>query len=64
ATWYTPNGNVGACSVPLQNSDHIVALSSDQYAGGALMEAHWFRRCHATLGDLCPGCSHNVLDLS
>ncbi|KAK0220298.1 hypothetical protein IW262DRAFT_1273119, partial [Armillaria fumosa] len=54
--WYTPNGGVGACGAPLQNSDHIVAFSSDQQC-----QVH---RCHATLGDLCPGCGHNVLDLS
>lgn len=35
ATWYTPNGGLGACGAPLQNFEHIVALSSDQYAKGS-----------------------------
>ncbi len=35
ATWYTPDGGHGACGTTLQNSDNIVALSNDQYAGGA-----------------------------
>ncbi|KAK0207711.1 RlpA-like double-psi beta-barrel-protein domain-containing protein-containing protein [Armillaria fumosa] len=69
ATWYTPNGGVGACGAPLQNSDHIVALSSDQYAGGAHCWKHIGvhyngKFVDATIGDLCPGCGHNGLDLS
>ena len=35
ATWYTPNGGLGACGAPIQNSEHIVALSSDQYVAGS-----------------------------
>ncbi|KAK0488453.1 riboflavine-aldehyde-forming enzyme [Armillaria novae-zelandiae] len=68
ATWYTPNGGVGACGVPLQNSGHIVALSSDQYAGGAHCWKHIGvnyngKFVDATIGDLCPGCSPNRIDL-
>ncbi|KAK0434176.1 uncharacterized protein EV420DRAFT_1654150 [Desarmillaria tabescens] len=61
ATWYTPNGGVGvgACGAPMQNSDHIVALSSDQYAGGAHCWKHIGvhykgKFVDATIGDLCP----------
>ncbi|KAK0203209.1 hypothetical protein DFS33DRAFT_1385562 [Desarmillaria ectypa] len=35
AIWYTPNGGYRACGAPLQNSGYIVALSGDQYVGGA-----------------------------
>ncbi len=35
ATYYNPNGGIGACGTPLQNSDYIVALSTAQYARGA-----------------------------
>ncbi|PBK90507.1 hypothetical protein ARMGADRAFT_1111869 [Armillaria gallica] len=69
ATWYTPNGGVGACGAPMQNSDHIVALSSNQYAGGAhcwkYIGVHYKGKfVDATIGDLCPGCGHNGIDLS
>ncbi|KAK0221143.1 riboflavine-aldehyde-forming enzyme [Armillaria nabsnona] len=65
ATWYTPNGGVGACGAPMQNSDHIVALSSNQYAGGAHCWKHIGMHykgkvVDATIGDLCPGCGHTV----
>ncbi|PBK62485.1 hypothetical protein ARMSODRAFT_1024896 [Armillaria solidipes] len=69
ATWYTPNGGVGACGAPMQNSDHIVALSSDQYAAGAHCWKHigvhyQGNFVDATTGDLCPSCGHNGIDLS
>ncbi|PBK66769.1 hypothetical protein ARMSODRAFT_939053 [Armillaria solidipes] len=69
ATWYDPNGNFGACGAPMQNSDHIVALSSDQYAGGAHCWKHIGvnyngKFVDATIGDLCPGCGINGIDLS
>ncbi|KAK0203225.1 riboflavine-aldehyde-forming enzyme [Desarmillaria ectypa] len=70
ATWYDPNGAVGACAgAPMQSSDHIVALSSDQYAG----EAHCWKHIGVQyngkfvdlpLGDLCPGCGPNGIDIS
>ncbi|KAK0488499.1 riboflavine-aldehyde-forming enzyme [Armillaria novae-zelandiae] len=69
ATWYTPNGGFGACGTPLQNSDHIVALSSGQYAGGTHCGKHIGvnyngKFIDATIGDLCPGCGPNGIDLS
>ncbi|KAG7443373.1 uncharacterized protein BT62DRAFT_1034137 [Guyanagaster necrorhizus] len=69
ATWYTPNGDYGACGAPLQNSDYIVALASNQYAGGARCWKHISASyrgnfVNATVGDLCPGCRNNQIDLS
>ncbi|KAJ6489782.1 RlpA-like double-psi beta-barrel-protein domain-containing protein-containing protein [Mycena sanguinolenta] len=34
AIWYAPNGNVGACGAPIQNSDFAVALSSLHFENG------------------------------
>ncbi|KAK0488458.1 riboflavine-aldehyde-forming enzyme, partial [Armillaria novae-zelandiae] len=69
ATWYTPNGGLGACGTPLQNSDHIVALSTAQYAGGAncgrvIRVSYKGRYVDVTVRDLCPGCGNNGIDLS
>ncbi|KAK0497532.1 riboflavine-aldehyde-forming enzyme [Armillaria luteobubalina] len=68
ATWYNPDGNFGACGAALQNSNYIVALSSDQYAGGAHCWKHIGvnyngKFMDATIGDLCPGCGTNGIDL-
>ncbi|PBK91841.1 hypothetical protein ARMGADRAFT_1166040 [Armillaria gallica] len=69
ATWYTPNGGLGACGAPLQNFEHIVALSSDQYAKGSTcgrrVQVYYKEKSVvATVGDLCPGCGPNSLDLT
>ncbi|KAK0457300.1 RlpA-like double-psi beta-barrel-protein domain-containing protein-containing protein, partial [Desarmillaria tabescens] len=69
ATWYTPNGGSGACGAPLQNFDHVVALSSDQYAEGTNCGRRvrvYYRGnfVDATVGDLCPSCGPNGLDLT
>ncbi|KAK0207346.1 riboflavine-aldehyde-forming enzyme [Armillaria fumosa] len=69
ATWYAPNGGFGACGTPLQNSDHIVALSTAQYAGGAncgkvIRVSYEGRSVDVTVRDLCPGCGTNGIDLS
>ncbi|KAK0221099.1 RlpA-like double-psi beta-barrel-protein domain-containing protein-containing protein [Armillaria nabsnona] len=58
-----------ACGAPMQNSDHIVALSSNRYAGGAHCWKHIGvhykgKFVDATIADLCPGCGHNGIDLS
>ena len=53
ATWYYPNGNFGACGAPMQNSDHIVALSSDQYAGGAHCWQHIGVNCMFNPSNFC-----------
>ncbi|PBK91869.1 barwin-like endoglucanase [Armillaria gallica] len=69
ATWYTPNGGLGACGTPLQNSDYIVALSTAQYAGGAncgrvIRVSYEGRSVVVTVRDLCPGCLSGGIDLS
>ncbi|PIL34250.1 hypothetical protein GSI_03961 [Ganoderma sinense ZZ0214-1] len=69
ATWYTPNGGLGACGAPSQNSDLVVALSADQYAGGSNCWRHigvhyQGQFVDATVVDLCPGCASGSIDLS
>ncbi|KAJ7917365.1 RlpA-like double-psi beta-barrel-protein domain-containing protein-containing protein [Mycena leptocephala] len=69
ATWYDPNGNVGACGAPMQNSDFIVALSSAHYHDGAHCWQHLDveyngKHIDVTIGDLCPGCGTEGIDLS
>ncbi|KAK0457324.1 riboflavine-aldehyde-forming enzyme [Desarmillaria tabescens] len=67
ATWYTPNSGIGAYGAPLQNSDHIVALSQRPVRWrGTLLKAYRYKGkfVDATIEDLCPGCGHNVIDLS
>ncbi|KAG7443375.1 uncharacterized protein BT62DRAFT_903419, partial [Guyanagaster necrorhizus] len=64
-----PNGNVGACGTPLQNSDHIVALSNNQYARGVHCWKHIGvhyngKFIDAAIGDICSGCGNNGIDLS
>ncbi|KAJ7202735.1 RlpA-like double-psi beta-barrel-protein domain-containing protein-containing protein, partial [Mycena rebaudengoi] len=64
-----PNGGVGACGAPLQNSDFIVALSEAHYDGGAHCWQHLDveyngQHIDVTVGDLCPGCTTDGLDLS
>ncbi|KAI0779647.1 riboflavin-aldehyde forming enzyme [Fomes fomentarius] len=69
ATYYIPNGGLGACGTPIQNTDFAVALSPDLYAGGA----NCGRRMgvnyqglfvSATVADLCPGCGSGSIDLT
>ncbi|PBK90467.1 hypothetical protein ARMGADRAFT_1082722 [Armillaria gallica] len=53
----------------MQNSDHIVTLSSNQYDRGGhcwkYIGVHYKAKfVNATIGDLCPGCGHNGIDLS
>ncbi|KAK0238307.1 RlpA-like double-psi beta-barrel-protein domain-containing protein-containing protein [Armillaria nabsnona] len=69
ATYYNPNGGLGACGTPLQNSDYIVALSTTQYAKGAncgklIRVSYKGRSVDVTIRDLCPGCPSGGIDLS
>ncbi|KAK0497530.1 riboflavine-aldehyde-forming enzyme [Armillaria luteobubalina] len=69
ATYYDPNGGYGACGTTLQNTDSIVALSSDQYAGGThcgkvITASYQGKSVDVTISDLCPGCGPNGIDLS
>ena len=36
ATYYIPNGGVGACGWPIQNGDNAVALGPTLYGNGEL----------------------------
>ncbi|KAI0745534.1 RlpA-like double-psi beta-barrel-protein domain-containing protein-containing protein [Earliella scabrosa] len=69
ATYYFPNGGIGACGAPSQNTDLVVALSPNQYAGGANCWRHigvhyQGRFVDATVVDLCPSCPSGSIDLS
>ncbi|KAK0457326.1 RlpA-like double-psi beta-barrel-protein domain-containing protein-containing protein [Desarmillaria tabescens] len=69
ATFYDPNGLIGACGNPLQNSDLIVALSISQYAGGAhcgtqISVSYAGNSVSATVADECPTCAGDGIDLS
>ncbi|KAI0356135.1 hypothetical protein OH77DRAFT_1423728 [Trametes cingulata] len=69
ATYYTPDNNFGACGARSQNSDLVVALSADQYAGGSNCFRHigvnyQGKFVDATVVDLCPGCGSGSIDLS
>ncbi|KAI0718970.1 hypothetical protein C8T65DRAFT_736997 [Cerioporus squamosus] len=69
ATYYEPNGGLGACGSPIQNSDFAVALSSDQYSGGSncgrrINVQYQGKSVEATVEDLCPGCASGSIDLT
>ncbi|KAL1741526.1 RlpA-like double-psi beta-barrel-protein domain-containing protein-containing protein [Schizophyllum fasciatum] len=69
ATYYLPANGYGACGTKIANTDYAVALSSDQYAGGAhcgkkLKANYNGRSVTVTVRDLCPGCAANSLDLT
>ncbi|RPD63953.1 barwin-like endoglucanase [Lentinus tigrinus ALCF2SS1-7] len=69
ATYYEPNGGLGACGSPIQNSDFAVALSSAQYSGGSncgrRINVHYQgKSVEATVVDLCPGCASGSIDLT
>ncbi|KAJ7442453.1 RlpA-like double-psi beta-barrel-protein domain-containing protein-containing protein, partial [Mycena latifolia] len=64
-----PDGGYGACGAPLQNWDFIVALSEAHYDGGAHCWQHLDveyngQSIDVMVGDLCPGCGTDGIDLS
>ncbi|KAJ6545086.1 RlpA-like double-psi beta-barrel-protein domain-containing protein-containing protein, partial [Mycena vulgaris] len=64
-----PDGGFGACGAPLQNWDFIVALSEAHYDGGAHCWQHLDveyngQSIDVAVGDLCPGCPADGIDLS
>ncbi|KDQ64960.1 hypothetical protein JAAARDRAFT_188228 [Jaapia argillacea MUCL 33604] len=66
-TWFYPG--LGACGAYSSSTDHVVALSSDQFANGAHCYKHigvWYGSNYvdATIVDLCPSCGEYDLDLS
>ncbi|KAI0768764.1 RlpA-like double-psi beta-barrel-protein domain-containing protein-containing protein [Trametes elegans] len=69
ATYYYPDGAIGACGARSSSSDLVVALNPDAFNGGH----NCWRRVginyngkyvEATTVDLCPGCGDLALDLS
>ncbi|KAK0489906.1 hypothetical protein EDD18DRAFT_1080707, partial [Armillaria luteobubalina] len=48
-----PNGSLRACSTHLQNSEHVVVLSSDQYAGGSNCGRRIRVNCRSSHRKLC-----------
>ncbi|KAF7343589.1 hypothetical protein MSAN_01979400 [Mycena sanguinolenta] len=72
ASYYFPDGGIGACGNALQNSDFIVALGTDTWAGGAhcgqtIDVQYQGTSIQVTVQDLCEGCAArgaNGLDLA
>ncbi|KAF7343540.1 hypothetical protein MSAN_01974500 [Mycena sanguinolenta] len=72
ASYYFPDGGIGACGNALQNSDFIVALGTDTWDGGAhcgqtVDVQYQGTSIQVTVQDLCEGCASrgaNGLDLS
>ncbi|KAL0945407.1 hypothetical protein HGRIS_000899 [Hohenbuehelia grisea] len=67
ATWY--HTGQGACGAWSKDSDHVVALSPRQYAGGdncwRHIKIHYQgKTVDATAVDLCPECQGDSIDLS
>ncbi|KAF8140997.1 RlpA-like double-psi beta-barrel-protein domain-containing protein-containing protein [Mycena galopus ATCC 62051] len=70
ATYYDPDGELGACGTVLQNNDFIVALGTANWDGGAhcgqtVDVEYQGNRIQVTVEDLCPGCQGaNGVDLA
>ncbi|KAJ6484742.1 RlpA-like double-psi beta-barrel-protein domain-containing protein-containing protein [Mycena sanguinolenta] len=74
ASYYFPNGGIGACGNVLQNGDFIVALGEANWDGGAHCgqtvnvqfppAPDQGNTVQVTVQDLCPGCQGNNIDLS
>ncbi|KAF8197297.1 RlpA-like double-psi beta-barrel-protein domain-containing protein-containing protein, partial [Mycena galopus ATCC 62051] len=68
-TFYLPDGGLGACGNPIQNSDFAVALSSANFAGGAHCGQNLNVNLNdttitVTVADLCVGCEADGIDLT
>ncbi|KAF8182472.1 RlpA-like double-psi beta-barrel-protein domain-containing protein-containing protein, partial [Mycena galopus ATCC 62051] len=70
ATYYFPGGGFGACGWVIQNTDFVVALGPDTYAGGShcgqtINVQYNGITINVQVADLCPGCQGaNGIDLS
>ncbi|KAF7343507.1 hypothetical protein MSAN_01971000 [Mycena sanguinolenta] len=73
ATYYDPDGGIGACGSVLQNNDFIVALGEGNWDGGAhcgqtvnvQSPPDQSNTIQVTVQDLCPGCQGaNGIDLA
>ncbi|KIY64552.1 hypothetical protein CYLTODRAFT_425109 [Cylindrobasidium torrendii FP15055 ss-10] len=70
ATWYTPNGGLGACGAPSANTDWVIALPANRYYEG---NGHCWQHVkieyngevtEAVVVDLCPGCANDNIDVT
>ncbi|KAJ6461191.1 RlpA-like double-psi beta-barrel-protein domain-containing protein-containing protein [Mycena vitilis] len=62
ASWYQPDGGIGACGSVLQNSDFVVALGVDTWANGAhcgesVTVNYNGKSISVTVADRCAGCN-------
>ncbi|KAK9893331.1 hypothetical protein P389DRAFT_19677 [Cystobasidium minutum MCA 4210] len=76
ASWFTQNGNPGACGIYHSDSDYIVALQQDMYGNLGQQSQYCGRSltitntatgatAQAVVADACPGCAtYHSLDLS
>ncbi|KIJ30862.1 hypothetical protein M422DRAFT_267572 [Sphaerobolus stellatus SS14] len=71
ATFYSPNGDVGACGTVQLDTNHVVALPTTQYANGAqcgrnitITDTSTGKTAVGTVADECLSCSSGSIDLS
>ncbi|KAJ6507703.1 RlpA-like double-psi beta-barrel-protein domain-containing protein-containing protein [Mycena vitilis] len=70
ATYYNPDGGLGACGWAIQNSDFAVAIGAGHWDNGAhcgrtMTVTFNGATVQATVADLCPGCQgDNGIDLT
>ncbi|KAJ6479594.1 hypothetical protein C8R45DRAFT_832531, partial [Mycena sanguinolenta] len=77
ATYYTPDGNLGACGWPIQTTDMAVAIGIDNWDGGSHCGATMTVTCEinvclsdegttieVTIADQCPTCGTDGIDLT
>ncbi|KAJ6479624.1 hypothetical protein C8R45DRAFT_1155661, partial [Mycena sanguinolenta] len=68
ATYYTPDGHLGACGWPIQTSDMAVAIGIDNWDGrshcGAKMTVTCDTTIEVTVADQCPTCDTDGIDLT
>lgn len=72
ATWYTQNGNPGACGNYASDSDYVVALQTSMYSGGShcgqyiqVKNTNTGATTKVKVADECPTCeSSESIDLS
>ncbi|KAJ6586052.1 hypothetical protein B0H19DRAFT_924663 [Mycena capillaripes] len=72
ASWYQPDGGIGACGTVLQNTDFVVALGVDHWdlsqCGKTVTVQYGGTSIEVTVADRCAGCvdlhGANSIDLA
>ncbi|KAF7338881.1 hypothetical protein MSAN_02211300 [Mycena sanguinolenta] len=69
ATFYDPNGGIGACGTILQNNDFVVALGTGLWDGGShcgqtINVSYQGKIIQVVVEDLCLGCQANGFALA